>query len=228
MKNLVIPGHCIKTATAYPAFKKELYSYGSICPSRNFSTGNSNVFSSKEVYILSKWKEDFPLHSSLNYSDITGLSSRSRDISQWFKQASDEFSLYKEAPDWFIEATTEHAGWTKDIQDRYKFVRLVQLEHTKRFNEISLEAKRKMEDAEVKYKAELTQQLKDSPELIVHMYNSSILPFETHVKAYEFETKDEAKEFIQKELVIFKKNAYQDYMNGHKKISDLLNLLFVK
>jgi hypothetical protein len=55
-----------------------------------------------------------------------------------------------------------------------------------------------------------------------------MLPFEIHVKAYEFSSKDEAKAFIQQELLIYKQRLYSDFISGNLNANDLVNILLVK
>jgi hypothetical protein len=55
-----------------------------------------------------------------------------------------------------------------------------------------------------------------------------MLPFETHLKAFEYSSKEEAKQFITKELAIFKENKYKDFLSGRLTSTELVELLFEK
>jgi hypothetical protein len=198
---------------------------------RKFSqkdTSHHDMFSSKESYILAKWKSDFPTYETLSYKDISNLSSRSRDIGIWFQKASEEFNLYKEAPDWFLNADKDASDWTKEVQDKYAYIKSLNKEYNVEINKISLESKRRMKELEVKHRTRLINELKDNPELVIELINSTMLPFEIHVKSYEFNTKDEARDFISNELRIFKERTYRKFVSGEMSKDELVDLLFVK
>jgi hypothetical protein len=228
INNIKVPGHCTQTVTVYPSFKMESMYLSRIYGIKKFSTSSDDIFSSKEYYVITKWKEDFPSHSSFSYTKIANLSSKSREIGKWFKETVNDFNLYREAPDWYMEATDNASGWSKEVQARYAHIKKIQLDHTKRINKISKEAKDKMSEAESELKSKLISELRDQPELVIQLMNSSMLPFEVHVKAYEFETKDESKNYINNELLALKKRTYLDFISGSLSTDDLINVLFVK
>lgn len=192
------------------------------------SSMDQDIFKNKETYIMSKWCEDFPTHSGLTYSEVSSLSSRSRDISKWFSKASEEFVLYKEAPSWFLGSGAKASDWTSEIQDKYKYVKKLNLEYVKQVNQISNESRKKLVDLDSNHRQKLTALLSETPELVFELMNSQMLPFETHLKAFEYKSKEEAKAFISSELEIFKVNKYQDFINGTITSTDLVNLLFEK
>lgn len=198
---------------------------------RNFSQKENNstaMFSSKETYIKSKWSVDFPTYDSLDYKDIAGLASRSRDIGIWFKQASDEFNLYKEAPGWFLNADKDASDWTQEVQNKYAYIKQLNKEHGSTINKISLAAKKQLKDAEAEHKRKLINELRDTPELVIELINSTMLPLETHIKSFEYSTKEEASEFIYKELLLYKERVYRKFISGELTIDELINILFVK
>lgn len=189
---------------------------------------SSNMFSSKEAYIMSKWQVDFPSHATLSYKDVSGLSSRSRDIGLWFKEASDEFNLYKTAPEWFIAAGKDMSSWTEEVQSKYVYIKELNREISSEMNRISLEAKKKMRDIEDKHKDRLISELRNTPELVIELINSTMLPYEVHIQSFEFNTKEEASNFISEELRKFKLNTYCRYLEGKLSADDLINMLFAK
>lgn len=187
-----------------------------------------DIFSSKETYVKHKWDSDFPTHSSLSYDDIASLSSRSRDIGTWYKKISDEYVLYKEAPEWFLDSNKDASEWTKEIQDKYVLVKIANKEYTDDINKISLKAKTDMARKQVEHKEKLIDLLSDTPELVLELINSQMLPIETHLKAFEFKSKEEAKNFITNEVKIFKTNTYEKYLNGDLSSQQLVEILFEK
>lgn len=191
-------------------------------------SNDANIFSNKETYILSKWQTDFPSHTTLTYDEISSLSSRSRDISLWFKEANDEFVLYREAPTWFLGAGKEAKDWNEMIQEKYAFIKDLNRKHTASINKVSLDAKKKMEDLESQHKAKLIEELSSTPDLVFSLFNSQMLPFEIHLKSFEYTTKEEAKEFITKQTEEFKIETYQKYLRGDLSTTDLVAMLFAK
>lgn len=175
-----------------------------------------------------KWSADFPTHSTLTYEEVSSLSSRSRDIGVWFKKASEEFILYKEAPEWFLASGKEANEWTLEIQTKFAYLKILNREYTESVNAISKKAKKDMEDLDSKHKDKLISVLREVPELVFELINSQMLPFETHLKAFEFSSKDEAKAFISKETLLFKQRKYEEFLSGELSVTDLINLLFVK
>jgi hypothetical protein len=185
-------------------------------------------FKNKETYIMSKWVVDFPTHSSLSYEEVSSLASRSRDISKWFSKASEEFILYKEAPEWFLAAGKSPSDWTRDIQSKYATIKELNREYSQKVNKISADARKQMDLLDDSHRQKLVQVLSETPELVFELINSQMLPFETHLKAFEFTSVEDAKEFISKELIIFKENKYRDFLSGDLSSSELVELLFEK
>jgi hypothetical protein len=177
---------------------------------------------------MSKWVVDFPTHSTLSYEEVSSLSSRSRDISKWFSKASEEFILYKEAPDWFLAAGKSPSDWSRDIQDKYVTIKELNREYSQKVNEISADARKRMDLLDSKHRDRLVHVLSETPELVFELMNSQMLPFETHLKAFEFSSKEEAKAFISNELVIFKENKYRDFLSGDLSSTELVEILFEK
>jgi hypothetical protein len=197
---------------------------------RKFSS-NKDVkghFKNKETYIMSKWVVDFPTHSTLTYAEVSSLSSRSKDINSWFSKASAEFNLYKEAPDWFLASGKNPSDWSRDIQDKYIVLKEMNREYSQKVNEISLNARSKMDLLDKTHKEKLVQVLSETPELVFELMNSQMLPFETHLKAFEYSSKEEAKVFIAKELAIFKENKYRGFLSGDMSSTELVETLFEK
>jgi hypothetical protein len=85
-----------------------------------------------------------------------------------------------------------------------------------------------MDLLDVSHKEKLIKALSDTPELVFELMNSQMLPFETHLKAFEYESKEDAKKFIIKELSIFKENKYKDFLSGRLTSTELVELLFEK
>lgn len=196
---------------------------------RRFSSlDNKDSFKNKETYIMSRWVVDFPTHSELTYEDVSSLSSRSRDIGKWFKKTSEEFILFKEAPDWFLASGRKASDWTQEIQDKFAIVKNLNREFAAKTNEISKEAKAKMDLLNSTHKDKLVSVLGEAPELVFELINSQMLPFETHLKAFEFTSKEEAQSFISSELTKFKERKYREFLSGELSSSELVNLLFEK
>lgn len=185
-------------------------------------------FKDKETYILSCWSVDFPTHSSLSYDEISSLSSRSRDIGNWFKKKTEEFILFREAPEWFLAAGKDASDWSQEIQEKYAIVKNLNKQFASETNKISIEARKKMDALNENHKDKLVSVLGEAPELVFQLFNSQMLPFEIHLKAFEFKTKEDAKAFIDKELLIFKEKKYRSYISGELSTSDLVDLLFEK
>jgi hypothetical protein len=185
-------------------------------------------FKNKETYIMSQWVVDFPTHSTLTYDEVSSLSSRSKDVNKWFSKASEEFNLYKEAPSWFLAAGKDPSDWSRDIQDKYAMVKEMNREYSQGVNKISSDARNKMDILDKTHKEKLVRVLSETPELVFELMNSQMLPFETHLKAFEFSSKEEAKNFIAKELAIFKENKYRGFLSGDMSSTELVEILFEK
>jgi hypothetical protein len=185
-------------------------------------------FESKEKYVMSKWVVDFPTHSTLSYKEVSSLSSRSKDINKWFVKAVEEFNLYKEAPSWFLASGKEASDWSQEIQEKYALIKEMNREYSKGINLISAKARKEMDLLDVSHKEKLVTALSNTPELVFELMNSQMLPFETHLKAFEYHSKEEAKRFIIKELAIFKENKYKDFLSGRLTSTELVELLFEK
>jgi hypothetical protein len=185
-------------------------------------------FKDKETYIMSKWVVDFPTHATLSYDEVSSLSSRSRDIGKWFLRTSNEFNLYKEAPSWFLAAGRDASEWSRDIQDKYATVKELNREYSRKINEISSESRKKMDALDTLHKEKLVQVLSETPELVFELINSQMLPFETHLRAFEYTSKEEAKKFIDNELRIFKERKYRDFLSGDVSSTELVDMLFAK
>ena len=196
----------------------------------SFSTVSHGVdiFENKKVYIKHKWDADFPSHSMLTYDEISKLASRSRDVGNWFSRVTDEFILYKEAPDWFLAGGKEASDWTSEIQDKYKLLKIMNKEYAEGMNLISMKSRKEMDVLNENHKQKIINTLEKTPELVFELMNTQMLPLETHIKVFEFDDKDEASKYLSDSLAQFKINKFKEFQSGELTSTELINLLFEK
>jgi hypothetical protein len=152
----------------------------------------------------------------------------SRDIGLWFKNKVSEFILYKEAPEWFLAAGKDASDWTSEVQENFRLLKTMNKEYSDQVNIISNKAKLEMAKLDERHKDRLVSVLETTPELVFELFNSQMLPLEIHLKAFEYNTKEEAKSFMSKELLKFKENKFREFSEGEISLSDLIGMLFEK
>jgi len=74
----------------------------------------------------------------------------------------------------------------------------------------------------------LVSLIKQTPEVGIKLMTTAILPIEVHFKVFTFNSKEEAKEFLQTSLLSYQQKIYQKYLTGEFTVDDLINLLFEK
>jgi hypothetical protein len=197
---------------------------------KGFSTiKNTEVFDSEKItFILSEWSNDFPNQTNLNYEQIGKLASQSNKIGLWLTEAKQKYSNFKDKPDWFESIGDDSLDWSAELREKLNQAKLInnQLSQTK--NQISLEAKRSMADANKTHEQQLIKLFSSSPELLIHTFNIQVLPLETHFDSMTFSEPELASKFLKTELIKFQKSCLKKYTDGILTTDDLINIIKTK
>jgi hypothetical protein len=95
-------------------------------------------------------------------------------------------------------------------------------------NKLSLELKARISNIDDELRARLRKELVETPELVLELITPQSLPLETHLKAMEYSTKEDAKAFIKREHLMYKKKLHSDYLKGKLTSTELVELMFKK
>jgi hypothetical protein len=184
------------------ATRPSIISMGIVAPiqkKRYFSTDVTKVMD-KQSFILTCWEIDFPNHADLSYDKIASLASRSAKIGVWFREKGEEFVQINDAPTWFTDAAEDAKDWNREFRQKLDSAKLLSKKLASDSNDIAKKSKVLLKTANENYKNEMIALFKAHPELLIHFVSSQILPFETHIKAMEFESELDSKQFIADEL----------------------------
>jgi hypothetical protein len=184
--------------------------------------------SQKASYIMKEWCATFPLHTDLSFKDVSNLASRSRDIGNWYKEVSEEYTRFSKAPAWFLNTGKTPNDWSDEVQNKFLEIKELSRESSIRLNKISLTAKKDMARENDEHRERMIKLIHQTPEVAFQIMTTSILPIETHMKVFEFSSKDEAKEYLEKSLQDYRERMYSKFQNGELSVDDLINILFVK
>jgi hypothetical protein len=184
--------------------------------------------SSKEKFIMLAWVRDFPAQSNLSYQDVSSLASRSNNIGNWFSKVNEEFIAFITSPEWVKDEDTLLYDWTPEVQDLLLEAKKMSADLSASKNRISKGAGVEMELANRNYRDGLIKLFEGHPELIINFYSTNMLSNEVHFKALEYSTKEEAKEFLRKELVNFQHEKLKEFKSGNLTTTDLIDLLHIK
>jgi len=194
----------------------------------NTSEKNDVTQSQKEIFILKEWQVTYPTHSELTFKEVSELASRSRDIGNWYSKVSDEYQRFCEAPQWFLDSDRDPVEWSDEVQQQFLWIKALSREHSSELTRISKESRIKMDNLEKAHRDHLVSLIKQTPEVGIKLMTTAILPIEVHFKVFTFNSKEEAKEFLQTSLLSYQQRIYQKYLTGEFTVDDLINLLFEK
>jgi hypothetical protein len=194
------------------------------------STSSTSDFheTDKQKFVMMKWATDFPTYKELNYKDITGLASRSNTVSEWYSSVTDEYAKLSETPEWYLDTGGSVSDWDNTLKAKSLFLKDLIKNSSLEKNKLSLELKARISNIDDELRARLRKELVETPELVLELITPQSLPLETHLKAMEYSTKEDAKAFIKREHLMYKKKLHSDYLKGKLTSTELVELMFKK
>jgi hypothetical protein len=193
---------------------------------RKFSTVNTQ--STKEQFFIDAWITDFPSYSHIDYPTLAGLASRSQKIGTWFEHTKQAYILSLSRPSWYEGDPSSSKEWSDEMTSKLLFVKGIHSSRGPQLLKVSLQLKKEMNRINSEIDNRIKDELKTCPELVIELFTVSILPIETHFKALEFHTKEEASEYLNKELHNFKVLTYRKFVSGELSADDLIGMLYSK
>lgn len=184
--------------------------------------------SAKEKFIMSQWITDFPSYANLTYKDITSLASRSSMIRDWYSKVTQDYIMHTETPSWFLESGGTSVDWSQELQGKYLFLKEIVRDSSITKNKLALDFKSKITEVDKALNERLLKELKETPELVLPLLTTQVLPIETHLDSLELTSKEEAKSYLNKELEKFRRKKHSDFLAGRITTEELLDLLYKK
>jgi hypothetical protein len=198
------------------------------CSAVSFKAFSTQPESPKERFFLDAWITDFPMYSNIDYPTLANLASRSQKIGVWFENTKQAYILSLSKPAWFLDDICPGKEWSEEMTSKLLFVKGVHSARGPKLLEASLKLKKEMNKINSDIDLKIKEELKTCPELVLELFTISVLPIETHFKSLEFRSKEEAKEFLEAELLSYKVSLFKKFSSGDLSSDELINMLYSK
>lgn len=85
---------------------------------------------SRQVFILNRFKEDFPQYNTMDFEEIMKFIQTSKQLKIWFSSLKEELAFLRKAPSWFTAAGLKADVWSTDYLPTFEKVSEVRAKYS--------------------------------------------------------------------------------------------------
>jgi hypothetical protein len=196
-------------------------------PNLTFRELSDDVSSSeaKINYVMDSWRRDFPDYSSISYSELLGIVSRSAPINKWYSDVSSEYHKLSLVPQYALDGGITPTEWDGVITEAYDAYKLAQKDYYSKVTEAQKNFKKATSEASDSFGKKVIDLVKGKPGLGVRLLNNSSLPYSVIIESMKLDSKEKARAFLTEELQKMRAKLLNQISEGSLTEDDLILLM---